>query len=390
MPTLPTPGIRLLAVGSVLALLSTSLASTTVLPESPRGGDHGSSHGDGAAKPPAAPPTPAKPGQKPAATKESGHGTGSDKTSGTKGGASAPAKSGKSAPEPSTPKSDPAHDDHGHPSNDPHAASQTTSGEHGGEPGTAAADPHASNAADDHGAGHAAHEPVAGVSADTALRRLIEGNARFAHNFDNQTPRDIDRRATLAGGQQPFAIVLTCADSRVPPELVFDQDLGDLFVVRVAGNTADDAILGSMEYAIEHLGSRLIVVMGHSKCGAVKAAVDTAKSGKTASDLPGHLPAVVADIMPAVHDVKDQPGDAVRAAVMRNVQRTVASLKRCGPVIQSYVETKGLKVVGAVYDLETGEVDLVPELSPAAPAAQTVGAGESKQTAPPEGGHDGH
>lgn len=224
----------------------------------------------------------------------------------------------------------------------------------------------------------AAHADVPSVSADEALRRLVEGNARFAHDIDHMTIRDVKRRGELASGQHPFAIVLSCADSRVPPELVFDQELGDLFVVRVAGNTPDDAIVGSMEYALEHLGSRLIVVMGHTKCGAVKAAVDTAKAGKDASSLSGHLPAIVAQIMPAVAETKDAPGDAVRAAAIRNVQRTVASLRACGPTITEYIASKGTKVIGAIYDLETGTVDLVPELSPATEAAaQTAGASES-------------
>lgn len=210
--------------------------------------------------------------------------------------------------------------------------------------------------------GHADAQPS--VSPDESLRRLIEGNARFAHNMDDLTKRDVQRRAELAEGQHPFAIILSCADSRVPPELVFDQELGDLFVVRVAGNTADDASLGSIEYAVDHLGSKLIVVMGHSKCGAVKAAVDTSSAGKQASDLPGHLPAVVSSIMPAVSETKSAQGDPVRAAVIRNVQRTVLALQKCGPILAEAVSNKGVRVVGAIYDLETGEVDLLPELSP--------------------------
>ncbi len=224
-----------------------------------------------------------------------------------------------------------------------------------------------------------AHADVPGVSADEALRRLVEGNARFAHDIDHMTVRDVKRRGELAKGQHPFAIVLACADSRVPPELVFDQELGDLFVVRVAGNTTDDAIVGSMEYALEHLGSRLIVVMGHTKCGAVSTAVDTAKAGKDATSLSGHLPAVVAQIMPAVAETKDVPGDVLRAAVIRNVQRTVASLRTCGPTISEYIASKGTKVIGAVYDLETGEVDLVPELSAMAETStQTASEGNAK------------
>lgn len=319
---------------------------------------------------------PSKPA-KPAAGPSTGHGATPPKTPATPA-TGKPAK-GHTA-EPAAPKGEPSKSAPAHGATDNHASDESH----------AATDAHAEPvAADDHQSAKdahpaaspaAAHGETPSVSADEAIRRLVEGNARFVHDLDDQTPRDLHRRAELAGGQHPFAIVLSCADSRVPPELVFDQELGDLFVVRVAGNTADDAILGSMEYAIEHLGSRLIVVMGHTKCGAVKAAVDTAKSGKTAADLGGHLPSVVAGIMPAVSETKDAPGDAVRAAVIRNVQRTVASLRTCGPTINEFIASKGLKVIGALYDLETGEVDLLPDLSPSStsPAAQTAGAGEPK------------
>jgi carbonic anhydrase len=231
---------------------------------------------------------------------------------------------------------------------------------------------------------HAPKHPS--VSPDEAMRRLIEGNARFVHDIDHVTTRDIGRRGELASGQAPFAIVLSCADSRVPPELVFDQELGDLFVLRVAGNTADDAILGSIEYAVDHLGTKLILVMGHTACGAVKAAVDTAASGKGADSLPGHLPAVVAPIMPAVAETRKDAGDPVRLAVMRHVQRTVASLRTSGPSISGGVEAGGLRVVGAIYDLATGEVDFLPELSttPMKPAVEAASASE------PHAPADGH
>lgn len=210
------------------------------------------------------------------------------------------------------------------------------------------------------------HDDVPSVDADTALRRLVEGNARYVHDLDNTTPRNLARRAELAKGQHPFAIVLTCADSRVPPEMVFDQDLGDLFVVRLAGNTADEAGVGSMEYAVDHLGPKLIVVMGHTSCGAVKAAVETIEAGKDAASLPGHLAAIVGPIMPAVADtLKDgKQADAVKGAVIRNVQRTVASLRECGPILKEAVEKDGVRIVGAVYDLASGEIDFVPDLSP--------------------------
>jgi carbonic anhydrase len=218
------------------------------------------------------------------------------------------------------------------------------------------------------------------------MRRLIEGNARFVHDIDDHTKRDLKRRSELAAGQAPFAVVLSCADSRVPPELVFDQELGDLFVLRVAGNTADDAILGSIEYAVDHLGTRLVLVMGHTACGAVKAAVETAASGKSAESLPGHLPAVVAPIMPAVAETSGEPGDRMRLAVMRNVQITVANLRASGPAISDRIDRGGLRVVGAIYDLATGEVDFLPDISPS--RAGTPAAAASATTT--HEGSEGH
>src|SRR6476661_5513416 len=114
---------------------------------------------------------------------------------------------------------------------------------------------------------------TAALSADDALAKLMAGNQRYTRHKEQHPDESLARRKELIGGQHPFAIVLGCADSRVSPELLFDQGLGDLFVIRVAGNIADDAILGSIEYAIEHLGAKLILVLGHEKCGAVSAAV---------------------------------------------------------------------------------------------------------------------
>src|SRR5438270_8287088 len=148
----------------------------------------------------------------------------------------------------------------------------------------------------------AADHPVASVSADAALAKLKEGNARFVGSKVSQGKPTAARRAETAQAQHPFAIILGCADSRTSPEIVFDQNIGDLFVVRNAGNLVDDHGLGSIEYGVEHLGARLIVVLGHERCGAVTAAVasDTA---------PGHVQSVVRDIQPAVKGAKDKPGD---------------------------------------------------------------------------------
>src|SRR5947209_5314090 len=134
-------------------------------------------------------------------------------------------------------------------------------------------------------------KPATVLPADQALARLIEGNARYSRHREQHPDETLARRKELQVGQHPFAVVLSCSDSRVPPELVFDQGLGDLFVVRVAGNIAADAVLGSVEYAVEHLGTKLIVVLAHEKCGAITAAVEGGKA-------PGHLPALVAAIQP--------------------------------------------------------------------------------------------
>jgi carbonic anhydrase len=156
------------------------------------------------------------------------------------------------------------------------------------------------------------------------------------------------------GGQHPFAVILGCADSRVSPELLFDQGLGDLFVIRVAGNIADDAVLGSIEYAVEHLGTRLVVVLGHEKCGAVSAAVE---GGEAA----GHLKALVAAIRPSVESTAGDPGDKVHNCVVANALRVARQLRESQPVLKEYVEKKGLKVVAADYALDTSKVNLLDE-----------------------------
>src|SRR3954447_12993305 len=140
------------------------------------------------------------------------------------------------------------------------------------------------------------------MPSDQALAKLIEGNRRYAQNKEQHPDETMARRKELENEQHPFAVILSCADSRVPPELIFDQGLGDLFVIRVAGNIADGAVLGSIEYAVEHLGTKLILVLGHENCGAVSAAV----AGENAS---GHLSAFVSAIRPSVVAAASSPGD---------------------------------------------------------------------------------
>jgi carbonic anhydrase len=195
--------------------------------------------------------------------------------------------------------------------------------------------------------------PDAFLTPDEALRKLMAGNARYVQNAASRPEQTPERRSQLTVGQHPFAVILGCSDSRVPPELVFDQGLGDLFVVRVAGNVLDDQGLGSMEYAVEHLHAPLIVVLGHSSCGAVKAAV----SGEPA---PGHIGAIVHALKPAVASTRGRPCDPVANAVNANIQRVVGQLKAAKPILAERIRAGTLKVVGGRYDLSTGTVELLP------------------------------
>jgi carbonic anhydrase len=181
---------------------------------------------------------------------------------------------------------------------------------------------------------------------------LVDGNKRYTVGKLMHPNQTRVRRGEVADGQHPFAIVLGCSDSRVPPEVIFDQGLGDLFVVRVAGNIADDAVLGSIEYAAEHLHVTLIMVLGHSSCGAVAA---TIKGG----ELAGHLPGIVDAIRPAVEKAKGQQGDAVSNAAKANVQIVVDQLRSCKPVLAPLVRSGDLKVAAAFYDIGSGQVELL-------------------------------
>jgi carbonic anhydrase len=162
----------------------------------------------------------------------------------------------------------------------------------------------------------------------------------------------------VAEKQSPFAVILGCADSRVPPEVLFDEGIGDLFLVRVAGNTAEEpALIGTIEYGVVALGSVLVMVVGHESCGAVKAAIDHVQKG-TAQ--PGHIEALVEPIVPAVVAVKDQPADQLAdAAVQENVRRQVRQLSASMPLLAPLVSAGKLKVVGAVYHLTSGQVEVL-------------------------------
>ncbi len=195
----------------------------------------------------------------------------------------------------------------------------------------------------------AARSQVKSVSPDEALARLKEGNDRFTRNPVTVGKPVAVRRAATAQSQAPFAIIVGCADSRTSPELVFDQNLGDLFVVRTAGNLVDDHALGSIEYAVGNLGCRLIVVLGHERCGAVKAAL----AGPTA---PGHVGSLVRDIQPAVEAARGTRGDPVHNTVHENARQVAGKIRREAQLGEL---AKSVTIIHAVYDLDTGEVEFL-------------------------------
>jgi len=195
---------------------------------------------------------------------------------------------------------------------------------------------------------------------DAVLAKLMEGNARFVQGqpslLSRRRPADF---LPLAEGQTPDAVIVSCADSRVPPELLFDQGVGDLFVVRIAGNIVSGGgptVKGSIEYAVAELGSRLIMVLGHSQCGAVQAAIQHIDAKDV---LPGEIDALIDPIRPVVTAIKGHPGDKLENAIRANVLAGVERLKALDPIIAKHVKAGELKVVGAVYDLKTGSVNLL-------------------------------
>ena len=198
-------------------------------------------------------------------------------------------------------------------------------------------------------------EPQNVLTPDAARARLAAGNARYAGGISKRHDFTHEREA-LAGGQNPFAAVLGCADSRIAPEYAFDTARGDLFVCRVAGNFASDETVASLEYAVAVLNTPLILVLGHEACGAVDATIKSLKDGTT---LPGHLPSLVTALAPAVKTSAQQPGNALDNAIKQNVLDNVAKLKAATPILSAAVEQNKLKVVGGVYRLRDGRVDMV-------------------------------
>ena len=189
------------------------------------------------------------------------------------------------------------------------------------------------------------------LSPDAALKKLMQGNQRFVDHQPQYPDQSAKRLQEVAQAQHPFATILSCADSRVPAEILFDQGIGDLFDIRIAGNIATPEAIGSIEYAVALLASPLLMVLGHERCGAVTAAVKN-------ETLPGEISSFVKPILPAVKRVKDQPGDAVENAVVANVQYQIEQLQRSS-LLMERVQSGTLKIVGARYDLDTGKVTMI-------------------------------
>ncbi|MEE2795586.1 MAG: carbonic anhydrase [Pseudomonadota bacterium] len=193
------------------------------------------------------------------------------------------------------------------------------------------------------------------LSPEQALELLMEGNQNFLNDVPTSAPIGRERRLEIAQGQAPFAAYVTCSDSRVSPEILFGRGLGELFIIRNAGNTVDTVALGSIEYAVAELGVPLIVVMGHEACGAVKAAKAVVDDNAT---FPGSIGRMIEPIIPAVLEVRGREGDMLNHAIRANVSRVVKQLRTStDPLLLDPQETGKLKVVGAHYNLATGAVD---------------------------------
>ena len=206
------------------------------------------------------------------------------------------------------------------------------------------------------------------ISAQEALKRLRSGNRRFVSDVRSRdTITSQTRRSELAAGQEPFAAILGCSDSRVPVEIVFDQGLGDLFVIRVAGNIVAPSQIGSVEFAAERFGTRLVVVLGHSRCGAILATLEELQ--RATENQSRNLHSIVDRVRPSVEallatELRHDPDALVRHAVRANIRTSASQLRHGSQVIEQLIQRDGLLVVGAEYSLETGVVDFfdgVPE-----------------------------
>lgn len=200
-----------------------------------------------------------------------------------------------------------------------------------------------------------ASEPENGVSRNEALARLRDGNERFASGHPQKWTAGLEKREELAaGGQHPFACILTCSDSRVPPEILFDQSLGDLFIVRLAGNVASPEAVASVEYAVEHLHVPVVVVLGHSQCGAVRAAIASCQLNKS-----GPMGELLAHICPAVKSVRDKgfsEDEIYSAAINENARMAAEELMRTSRVIDDAIQSDEITLLSAIYDIHSGAI----------------------------------
>jgi carbonic anhydrase len=191
---------------------------------------------------------------------------------------------------------------------------------------------------------------------EEALNNLMAGNVRYMQGSPIHPNQSAERQAEVAQGQHPWAAILGCIDSRVPPELVFDQGLGDMFVARTAGQVIDDVVLGSLEFAVEE-GVKLVMVLGHQSCGAVKATIQTLQTNGHAE---GEIAALVEAIKPAVIEAQSQPGDLLDNSVRANVTLEVEYLKSSSQIISNAIDEGAIELVGALYGLGTGSVSILP------------------------------
>jgi carbonic anhydrase len=207
------------------------------------------------------------------------------------------------------------------------------------------------------------------VSPDEALQKLMEGNQRYVENqMTGSKLCDLSTRTSLSKSQQPFAIILSCSDSRVPPEIIFDKGLGEIFIIRVAGNVADPVVLGSIEYAAEHLGSPLIMVLGHERCGAVKATVDANGKSSGSKNIDAIIKSIAPNIKAATKDCEVCKGDKkcaetqknefVECLVDTNAKTVAANLTKRSKILSHLLHEKKIKIVAAKYDLDDGKVTL--------------------------------
>ncbi|MBW4612684.1 MAG: carbonic anhydrase [Desmonostoc vinosum HA7617-LM4] len=190
------------------------------------------------------------------------------------------------------------------------------------------------------------------INFDQALQNLLDGNQRFIHKKRKSPHQSLEHLRLVAKAQYPFAAILGCADSRVPTEIIFDQGLGDLFVVRVAGNVASDMAIGSLEYSTAVLGTQLIVVLGHRRCGAVAEAIKNEL-------LPGRIGYIVENIKPAIANINSLTGDVTENAVIANIKYQAAKLQQSSTILARSLHEGKLKIVSAYYNLDTGKIDIL-------------------------------